>query len=87
MVNLFLKHVQAGELVFFNASGLKSVKGMALNLEKKVIGVVLFGNDRDVCQGFLVNRTQTIVNIPVGKELLGRVIDCLGNFIDGRDKV
>jgi F-type H+-transporting ATPase subunit alpha len=78
--------VQAGELVLFNSRGVKSVKGMALNLEKKVIGVVLFGNDRDVCQGHVVNRTQTIVNIPVGKELLGRVIDCLGNFIDGRDK-
>jgi F-type H+-transporting ATPase subunit alpha len=77
--------VQAGELVVFHAHGFKAIKGMALNLEKKVIGVVLFGNDRDVCQGHIVNRTRTIVNIPVGKELLGRVIDCLGNFIDGRD--
>jgi proton translocating ATP synthase F1 alpha subunit len=81
-----LKHVQAGELVTFKCHGFKTVKGMALNLEKKVIGIVLFGNDRDVCQGHLVNRTGTIVNIPVGKELLGRVIDCLGNFIDGRER-
>jgi len=79
-----LKHVQAGELVIFGKGQSKSVKGMALNLEKNVIGVVLFGNDRDVCQGHIVDRTRTIVNIPVGKELLGRVIDCLGNFIDGR---
>jgi len=60
---------------------------MALNLEKKLVGVVLFGNDRNVCQGDNVFRTRTIVNIPVGKGLCGRVVDCLGNFIDGKTNI
>src|ERR1700709_317606 len=56
---------------------------MALNLEKKMVGVVLFGNDRLVGEGDTVSRSQSIVSIPVGPGYLGRVIDALGNFIDG----
>jgi proton translocating ATP synthase F1 alpha subunit len=71
--------VQAGELVTLN----NKVKGMALNLEENAVGIVLFGNDQSVNQGNIVNRTYSIVSIPVGDTLLGRVLDCLGNFIDG----
>jgi F-type H+-transporting ATPase subunit alpha len=58
---------------------------MALNLEKRTVGIVLFGTDRDVKQGDTVTRLGSIVNISVGPDLLGRVVDCLGNFIDGLD--
>jgi len=75
-----LLDVQAGELVTVN----RTTSAMALNLEKKIVGVVLFGNDRNVLEGHTVERTKQIVSIPVGKELLGRVIDCLGNVIDGQ---
>jgi len=68
-----LRNVQAEELVEF-ASG---VKGMALNLEASVVGVVLFGNDRLVTEGETVKRTGQIVDVPVGPEMLGRVVDAL----------
>ena len=68
-----LRNVQAEELVEF-ASG---VKGMALNLEASVTGVVLFGNDRLVTEGETVKRTGQIVDVPVGPEMLGRVVDAL----------
>ena len=74
-----LDKVQAGELVEF-ASG---VKGMALNLEEDNVGVVIFGSDQGVKEGDMVKRTEQIVSVPVGKELLGRVVDALGNPIDG----
>ncbi|PHH82002.1 hypothetical protein CDD82_7319 [Ophiocordyceps australis] len=75
-----LTNVQAEELVEF-ASG---VKGMCMNLEAGQVGVVLFGNDRLVAEGQTVKRTGEIVDVPVGPELLGRVIDALGNPIDGK---
>ena len=75
-----LDNVQAGELVEFPGG----IKGMALNLETDNVGVVLFGNDRDIKEGDTVKRTGAIVEIPVGKELLGRVVDPLGNPIDGK---
>ncbi len=75
-----LDNVQAGEMVEF-ASG---VKGMALNLEADNVGVVLFGNDRDIKEGDIVRRTGEIVEVPTGRELLGRVVDALGNPIDGK---
>ena len=83
IVNVFgLQSVQSSELVICNGSE-GTVQGMALNLEKKMVGVVLFGNDRLVGEGDTVSRSQSIVNIPVGRGYLGRVIDSLGNFIDG----
>ena len=72
--------VQAGEMVEF-ADG---SKGMALNLESENVGVVIFGDDRNVKEGDIVKRTGNIVDTPVGKELLGRVVDGLGNPIDGK---
>jgi F-type H+-transporting ATPase subunit alpha len=70
-----LDSVQAGEMVEFS-SGLK---GMALNLETDNVGVVIFGDDRQVKEGDVIKRTKEIVQVPVGKELLGRVVDALGN--------
>ncbi|GAO45970.1 hypothetical protein G7K_0215-t1 [Saitoella complicata NRRL Y-17804] len=78
-----LNNVQAEELVEF-ASG---VKGMALNLEAGQVGCVLFGNDRLVKEGETVKRTGEIVDVPVGPELLGRVVDALGNPIDGKGPI
>jgi F-type H+-transporting ATPase subunit alpha len=75
-----LENIQAGELVIFS----NDVKGMALNLGADNVGVVIFGNDRDIKEGDQVKRTQKIVNVPVGKGLLGRVVDGLGNPIDGK---
>ncbi|MBV8939222.1 MAG: F0F1 ATP synthase subunit alpha [Alphaproteobacteria bacterium] len=75
-----LENIQAGEMVEFNAG----VKGMALNLNADSVGVVIFGDDRGVKEGDTVKRTQTIVDAPVGKGLLGRVVDALGNPIDGK---
>ncbi|XP_071570522.1 ATP synthase subunit alpha, mitochondrial [Temnothorax nylanderi] len=75
-----LKNIQADEMVEFS-SGLK---GMALNLEPDNVGVVVFGNDRHIMEGDIVKRTGAIVDVPVGDELLGRVVDALGNPIDGR---
>ncbi len=75
-----LDNVQAGEMVEFSDSS----KGMALNLESENVGVVIFGDDRNIKEGDVVKRTGSIVDTPVGKELLGRVVDGLGNPIDGK---
>merc|ERR1712179_427836 len=75
-----LRNIQAEEMVEFS-SGLK---GMALNLEKDNVGIVVFGNDRQIMEGDVVKRTGAIVDVPVGEELLGRVVDGLGNPIDGK---
>merc|ERR1719151_245709 len=74
-----LSSVQAGEMVVF-ACGLR---GMALNLEEDNVGVVIFGDDRDILEGDTVKRTGAIVDVPVGTELLGRVVDGIGQPIDG----
>merc|ERR1712194_203367 len=74
-----LSNVQAGEMVVF-ACGLR---GMALNLEEDNVGVVIFGDDRDILEGDTVKRTGAIVDVPVGAELLGRVVDGIGQPIDG----
>ncbi len=76
-----LDSVQAGEMVEFTSSG---VRGMALNLERDNVGVVIFGDDRGIKEGDNVKRTQEIVSAPVGKGLLGRVVDALGEPIDGK---
>jgi len=78
-VSSILKNIQAEEMVEFS-SGLK---GMALNLEPDNVGVVVFGNDKLIKEGDVVKRTGAIVDVPVGSELLGRVVDALGNPIDG----
>ena len=78
-----LDNVQAGEMVEF-ANG---VKGMALNLEADNVGVVIFGEDREIKEGDTVKRTKAIVDVPVGKGLLGRVVDPLGNPIDGKGPI
>ena len=75
-----LDNVQAGEMVEFSDGS----KGMALNLESENVGVVIFGDDKAVKEGDTVKRTGAIVDTPVGKELLGRVVDGLGNPIDGK---
>ena len=75
-----LDNVQAGEMVEFSDGS----KGMALNLESDNVGVVIFGDDRAIKEGDIVKRTGAIVDVPVGKELLGRVLDGLGNPIDGK---
>ncbi len=69
-----LDNVQAGEMVEFE----NGVRGMALNLETDNVGVVIFGNDREIKEGQTVKRTGAIVDVPVGKGLLGRVVDALG---------
>ena len=79
-----LQNVMAGELVDFPASG---VKGMALNLETDNVGVVIFGSDLSVREGDTVSRTGAIVDVPVGRGLLGRVVDGLGNPIDGKGPI
>ena len=78
-----LDNVQAGEMVEFS----KGLKGMALNLENDNVGVVIFGDDRGIKEGDVVKRTGTIVDAPVGKNLLGRVVDGLGNPIDGKGEL
>jgi len=75
-----LDNVKAGEMVEFPGG----VKGMALNLETDNVGVVIFGDDRDIKEGDVVKRTGAIVEVPVGRGLLGRVVDALGNPIDGK---
>ena len=75
-----LDNVQAGEMVEFEDGS----KGMALNLEADNVGIVIFGDDRKIKEGSTVKRTGSIVDAPVGKELLGRVLDGLGNPIDGK---
>ena len=78
-----LDNVQAGEMVEFKDGS----KGMALNLESDNVGIVIFGNDRAIKEGDTVKRTGSIVDVPVGKELLGRVVDALGNPIDGKENL
>jgi F-type H+/Na+-transporting ATPase subunit alpha len=78
-----LDNCQAGELVEFPGG----IKGMALNLETDNVGVVIFGSDRDIKEGDTVRRTGSIVDTPVGKGLLGRVVDGLGNPIDGKGPI
>ena len=75
-----LDNVQAGEMVEFPGG----IQGMALNLESDNVGVVIFGSDRDIKEGDVVKRTNSIVDVPVGDELLGRVLDGLGNPLDGK---
>ena len=75
-----LDNVQAGEMVEFS----NGIQGMALNLEADNVGVVIFGSDSEIREGDVVKRTGTIVDVPVGKQLLGRVVDGLGNPIDGK---
>src|SRR6201747_1144895 len=78
-----LDNVQAGEMVEFPGG----IKGMALNLETDNVGVVIFGNDSTIKEGDTVKRTGAIVEVPVGKALLGRVVDPLGNPIDGKGEI
>jgi F-type H+-transporting ATPase subunit alpha len=78
-----LDNVQAGEMVEFSSG----IQGMALNLEVDNVGIVVFGEDREIREGDIVKRTGTIVEVPVGKGLLGRVVDGLGNPIDGRGPI
>ena len=78
-----LDNVQAGEMVEFT----NGIQGMALNLEIDNVGIVIFGDDKDIHEGDVVKRTGDIVEVPVGKELLGRVVDALGNPIDGKGPI
>ena len=78
-----LDKVQAGEMVEFPGG----IRGMALNLETDNVGVVIFGDDRTIREGDTVKRTGAIVDVPVGKDLLGRVVDGLGNPIDGKGPI
>ncbi|HUH85956.1 MAG TPA: F0F1 ATP synthase subunit alpha [Stellaceae bacterium] len=75
-----LDNIEAGEMVEFE----NGIRGMALNLENDNVGIVIFGNDREIKEGQTVKRTGAIVDVPVGKGLLGRVVDALGNPIDGK---
>ncbi|MEO7786702.1 MAG: F0F1 ATP synthase subunit alpha, partial [Sphingomicrobium sp.] len=78
-----LDNVQAGEMIEFEGG----IQGMALNLESDNVGAVIFGNDSAIKEGTTVKRTGTIVDVPVGKGLLGRVVDALGNPIDGKGPI
>ena len=78
-----LDNVQAGEMVEFE----NGIRGMALNLETDNVGIVIFGSDREIKEGQTVKRTGAIVDVPVGKGLLGRVVDALGNPIDGKGPI
>ena len=78
-----LDNVQAGEMVEFPGG----IRGMALNLETDNVGVVIFGSDRDIKEGDTVKRTKSIVDVPAGEALLGRVVDALGNPIDGKGPI
>ena len=78
-----LDNVQAGEMVEFDGG----IKGMALNLEADNVGVVIFGSDATISEGSTARRTGTIVDVPIGKALLGRVVDALGNPIDGKGPI
>ncbi|HBM69389.1 MAG TPA: F0F1 ATP synthase subunit alpha [Rhodobacteraceae bacterium] len=78
-----LDNVQAGEMVEFPGG----IQGMALNLEADNVGVVIFGSDRDIVEGDTVKRTKSIVDVPVGDALLGRVVDGLGNPLDGKGAI
>ena len=78
-----LDNVQAGEMVEFPGG----IQGMALNLESDNVGVVIFGSDREIKEGDTVKRTKSIVDVPAGPELLGRVVDGLGNPLDGKGAI
>jgi F-type H+-transporting ATPase subunit alpha len=78
-----LDEVRAGEMVEFDGG----IKGMALNLESDNVGIVIFGDDREISEGTIVRRTGAIVDVPTGKGLLGRVVDGLGNPIDGKGPI
>lgn len=78
-----LDQVRAGEMVEFPGG----IKGMALNLETDNVGIVIFGDDRDIKEGDIVKRTGEIVQVPIGREMLGRVVDALGNPIDGKGPI
>jgi F-type H+-transporting ATPase subunit alpha len=78
-----LDNIQAGEMVEFPGG----IRGMALNLEVDNVGIVIFGSDRDIKEGDVVKRTNSIVDVPVGDALLGRVVDALGNPIDGKGEI
>ena len=78
-----LDNVQAGEMVEFPGG----IRGMALNLETDNVGVVIFGSDRDIKEGDIVKRTNSIVDVPVGEAMLGRVVDGLGNPLDGKGAI
>ena len=78
-----LDNVQAGEMVEFE----NGTRGMALNLENDNVGIVIFGSDREIKEGQTCKRTGAIVDVPVGKGLLGRVVDALGNPIDGKGPI
>ena len=78
-----LDNIQAGEMVEFPGG----IRGMALNLETDNVGCVIFGSDRDIKEGDTVKRTKAIVDVPAGDELLGRVVDALGNPIDGKGPI
>jgi F-type H+/Na+-transporting ATPase subunit alpha len=78
-----LDTVEAGEMVEFE----NGTRGMALNLESDNVGIVIFGNDREIKEGQIVKRTGAIVDVPVGKGLLGRVVDALGNPIDDKGPI
>src|SRR5208282_1130649 len=78
-----LDNVQAGEMVEFE----NGTRGMALNLESDNVGIVIFGADREIKEGQTVKRTGAIVDVPIGKGLLGRVVDALGNPIDGKGPI
>ncbi|MGB0900566.1 HAS-barrel domain-containing protein, partial [Halocynthiibacter sp.] len=78
-----LDNIQAGEMVEFPGG----IRGMALNLETDNVGVVIFGSDRDIKEGDTVKRTNAIVDVPTGDALLGRVVDGLGNPIDGKGPI
>ncbi|MGC2123915.1 MAG: F0F1 ATP synthase subunit alpha [Xanthobacteraceae bacterium] len=78
-----LDNVQAGEMVEFESG----VRGMALNLESDNVGIVIFGTDREIKEGQTVKRTRAIVEVPIGKGLLGRVVDALGDPIDGKGPI
>ena len=79
-----LQNIMAGEMVQFPGAGLR---GMALNLETDNVGIVVFGDDRSIREGDTVTRTGTIVDVPIGMELLGRVVDGLGVAIDGKGAI
>ncbi|HVG46572.1 MAG TPA: F0F1 ATP synthase subunit alpha, partial [Rubellimicrobium sp.] len=78
-----LDNIQAGEMVEFPGN----IQGMALNLETDNVGCVIFGSDRNIKEGDVVKRTQSIVSVPAGEALLGRVVDALGNPLDGKGPI
>ncbi len=78
-----LDNIQAGEMVEFPGG----IRGMALNLEADNVGIVIFGSDQDISEGDVVKRTKSIVEVPVGDAMLGRVVDGLGNPIDGKGPI